>query len=367
MRYFNRRFSRIMTRFDMAMRFLLGTTLSLLTLSLMSVCAQSAAPTPTPSTRLLNRQGIVYSQRTDKIYIVNEGKNAVSVILRDGTVTEVKVGSHPQALAVSEATGKVYVANSEETSISILDGATDKVITTVPLHTRPYVIAIDQKAHIVYVPGSSIAIDDNTNAVIPDSMHDTDAILVDEKRRQFVIMGYEGDSITLFNLDNHSSKKLDTGGIHLWGLAQFDDTIFVTHVQDASMAAINLNTGKLEEIPTGAMPCAVAIDAKAGEIYVANYWGGSVTVVNLRDHHVTATISVGGRPQAVNVDPDKHLVYVADTLHKTVTAFDAHSRRVVDTFKIEESPYALFIDKPTHIVYAATLGDKGFIRLHTKH
>jgi YVTN family beta-propeller protein len=349
-----------MNRLEMAVCFFLA-----MTLSFVSMGAQSTAPAA--STRLLNREGIAYSQSADKIYIVNEGQNSVSVIRRNGTVSEVKVGAHPQALAVSETTGKVYVANSEEPSISILDGASDKVIVTVPLHTRPYVIAIDPKAHIVYVPGSSIAIDDNTNATIPDRMRDTDAILVDEKRREFVIMGYEGDSITLFNLDNRSSKKLDTGGIHLWGLAQFEDTIFVTHVQDASMAAINLDNGKLEEITTGAMPCAIAIDAKVREIYVANYWGGSVTVVNLRTHQVTGTVNVGGRPQAIAVDPDERLVYVADTLHRTVTVFDGGSRRVIDTFKIEESPYALFVDPPTHDVYAATLGEKGFVRLHVKN
>jgi YVTN family beta-propeller protein len=330
----------------------------------MPIGAQSPAPTPAASTRLLNRTAIAYSRPTDKIYVVNEGKNSVSVIRRDQTVTDVSVGSHPQALAVSEATGKVYVANSEDPSISILDGATDKVIATVPLHTRPYVIAIDQKAQIVYVPGTSIAIDDKTNATIPDSLGEADAILIDEGRRQFLIMGYESDSITLFNLDNRSSRKLGAGGFHLWGFAQVNNTIFVTHVQDASMAAINIDTGKLDEIPTGAMPCAVAVDANADEVYVANYRGGSITVVGLRSHQVKETINVGGQPQAIAVDEELGRVYIADTLNRTITTLDVLSHRIISTFKIEESPFALFLDKPTHTIYAATLGAKGFIRFH---
>jgi YVTN family beta-propeller protein len=333
-------------------------------LLLPSISAQSAAPVPAASTRLLNRTAIVYCSLTDKIYVVNEGKNLVSVIKRDGTVTAVSVGSHPQAVAVSEATGKVYVANSEDPSISIVDGVTDRVIATVPLHSRPYVIAIDQKAHIVYVPGSSVAINDNTNATIADSLGDADAILVDESHRQFLIMGYEGDSITLFNLGNHSSRKLGAGGFHLWGLAQFNDTIFVTHVQDASAAAINIDTGASEEIRTGAMPCAIAIDSNAGEAYVANYRDGSVTVVGLRSHQVTGTVHVGGRPQAIDVDQEEGKIYVADTLNRTITVFDARTYRVSGTFKVDEPPFALLVDKPTHTLYAATLGAKGFIRFH---
>jgi YVTN family beta-propeller protein len=132
------------------------------------------------------------------------------------------------------------------------------------------------------------------------------------------------------------------------------------------MAAINIDTGKLEEIPTGAMPCAVAVDTNSGEAYVANYRDGSVTVVGLRNHQVERTVNVGGRPQALAIDQKARRVYVADTLNRTITVFDARSHRVVDTFKLEEPPYALFVDKPTHTVYAATLGAKGFIRLHVK-
>jgi YVTN family beta-propeller protein len=361
MRYFNRTFVRIMSSLDRAMGVILTTTLFLF---FIPVNAQTSASTPVASTRLLNRTAIVYSRLTDKIYVVNEGKNLISVIRRDETVTDVSVGSHPQALAVSEATGKVYVANSENPSISILDGVSDKVIATVPLHTRPYVVAIDEKTHTVYVPGTSVAINDATNATISDSLGEADAILVDKSRRQFLIMGYERGSITLFNLDNRSSRKLNAGGFHLWGFAQLSGTIFVTHVQDASMVAINIDTGKLEEIPTGSMPCAIAIDANAGEVYVTNYDSGSVTVVSLRNHQVTGTVNIGGRPQAIAVDQEKRRVYVADPLNRTITAFDERSRRIIGTFKIEEPPYALLIDEPTHAVYAATLGAKGFIRMN---
>jgi len=341
------------------MRFLCAATL-------LSVLAGAHAHAQTPAeTRLLNRTGIIYSKSVDKIYVVNEGSNSVSVISRHSPVKEVHVGSHPESLAVNDATGKLYVANADDRSISVIDGRADQVITTVPLPARPYSIAIDQQTNIVYVPDASSTIDGETNAVSPSNLGASDAILVDASRRRFYLMGYESDSITVFNIDTHVSQKLAAGGFHLWGFGQLDDTLFVTRVQDANLAAINIETGALQEIPTGAMPCAVAIDARVREIYVANYRDGSVTVVNLRNNRLNGTVRVGGRPQAIAVDPDERLVYVADTLNRSVTVFDARSRRVVDVIKTEESPYALLLDAPTHTVYAATLGAHGFVHLRT--
>jgi YVTN family beta-propeller protein len=130
------------------------------------------------------------------------------------------------------------------------------------------------------------------------------------------------------------------------------------------VAAVNIDTGASEEIPTGAMPCAIAIDPNADEAYVANYRDGSVTVVGLRSHQVTGTVHVGGRPQAIDVDQEEGKIYVADTLNRTITVFDARTYRVSGTFKVDEPPFALLVDKPTHTLYAATLGAKGFIRFH---
>ena len=318
------------------------------------------------SAGLLNRTGIIYSKSTDKIYVVNESSDTVSVILRHGPVKEVPVGPGPESLAVNDATGKVYVSNAGDGSISVLDGVTDKVVATVRLPGRSYGVAVDPQKNLVYVPGASSVIDGETNAVRPNKLGATDAILVDTDRRQIYLMGYEDNAINVFNLDTHSSRRLAAGGFHQWGFGRLGDTIFVTHVQDASMSAVNVETGALHEIPTGAMPCALAIDAGAAEVYVANYRDGSVTIVHLQDESLNTTVPVGGRPQAIAVDPEKHLVYIADTRRRAVTVLDVRSRRVVDTITTEEPPYALLVDTPTHTMYAATLGPHGYVHLQPK-
>ncbi|HEX5416934.1 MAG TPA: hypothetical protein VFZ25_14820, partial [Chloroflexota bacterium] len=42
----------------------------------------------------------------------------------------ITVGSSPVSVAVNPTTGRVYVANNSSSSLSVVDGATDRVIAT---------------------------------------------------------------------------------------------------------------------------------------------------------------------------------------------------------------------------------------------
>jgi YVTN family beta-propeller protein len=130
----------------------------------------------------------------------------------------------------------------------------------------------------------------------------------------------------------------------------------VTHVQDRSVARIDLVAHAVTEIGTGNMPCAAAVDEDRGEVYVANYVDGSVTVIDADRGIVRGTIVVGRHPEAIAVDVAKGLVYVANTLDGSVSVIDARTRRVVKTVAAGEHPYAIAVDTRTHRVYVANLG-----------
>lgn len=75
----------------------------------------------------------------------------------------------------------------------------------------------------------------------------------------------------------------------------------MTHVHDATVAAIDMETHALAKIATGQMPCALAVDANTGKVFVANYGDGSVTVVDISRGAVAGTVRVSGHPQAIAV------------------------------------------------------------------
>jgi YVTN family beta-propeller protein len=56
----------------------------------------------------------------------------------------------------------------------------------------------------------------------------------------------------------------------------------------------------------------VAVDPAARTVYVADFGGGTVSVIDGATSTVTATVRVGSSPEGVAVDPGIHTAYVAN-------------------------------------------------------
>jgi YVTN family beta-propeller protein len=80
----------------------------------------------------------------------------------------IPVGKTPVGIAVDPNTNRIYVSNSNNNTVSVIDGATNRVIgDPIPVGEGPRGIAVDPNTHLVYVtnPGSNTVsvIDGATN------------------------------------------------------------------------------------------------------------------------------------------------------------------------------------------------------------
>jgi DNA-binding beta-propeller fold protein YncE len=325
------------------------------------VSASVSAQRPT-SGRLLNQRGILYSESTGKIYVVNEAGDSVRVIDAAGTVKSITVPAGPEALAINHKTGDVCVASSIARSVTLIDGQRDEILVTVELLKPPYSLAVDDATGDIYVP-DNVVIDGRTHAVKTVALGSADILLTDAARQKVFLMGYESGIISVFDMKTDAVKQLPTGGSHLWGMTQIGHTLYVNHLQGASIAAINVDTGNYVLIPTGPMPCALAVSVESGLLFTANYGDGSITVIDTGSKRVAGTIHIGGRLQAIATDAESGVFYVADVQNRKVFAIDVKTRRSKGVANLSESPYALVVNQRTHAVYAATMGPNGFIQV----
>jgi YVTN family beta-propeller protein len=332
--------------------------LSALALSAVLTSFVASAQSSEALSGLINRDGIVYSSRTGKIYVVDSKHGTVVIVAPGRAAKTLKTGAGPVSIAVNEKTGRVYVANSVDRSVTVIDGDTDLVVTTVPTAARPYAIAVDEREDRVYVSNTFsdklTVIDGKTNTATNLKTGSADAILVDAQLSDVYLLGYETDSLTVLHQDMQATAKLFTGATHLWGIVALGQTLYVSHVQDATVAAIDTGTHAVRQIATPAMPCALAVDVARGEIYVASYADGSVSAITARLGTVAWTVKMGGHPQALAVDTVRHRVYVADAQQGYVSVIDAARRSVLRKVTVSGGPYALAIDTKTHRVFAAT-------------
>ena len=84
---------------------------------------------------------------------------------------------------------------------------------------------------------------------------------------------------------------------------------------------------------------------------MANYFDGTVSVIDAATRAVTATIGVGPRPFGVAVDPATHTAYVTNSGGGTVSVIDAATRAVTATIPVGSDPEGVAVDPAARTVY----------------
>lgn len=325
----------------------------------------SLAETDVAYGRLITSHAIAINLRTHKVYAVDEGANRVIVTdEHTGSIHSINVGGGPIALAVNPRTDRVYVVNESGSSISVIDGLRDKVTATIAIRrgSNPYVIAVDVATNRIYVTNTYsdalIVIDGETNAVAQIKTGSADGIAIDPRSNTVFLMTYEDPNIRIVNAATGVISKVNVGP-HLWGITfdQANDTLYLGHTGTANVVALNEMTHAVRVIPTGNIPCAVAVNPRTQMIYAVNYRSRTVSVINAKTDKTVATLPVGQHPQAVAVDPLHNRVYVANVRGNGITAIDGATNKVIGNYDAGKNPYDLAIDPVLDRVYAANFGE----------
>jgi YVTN family beta-propeller protein len=124
---------------------------------------------------------------TNKVYVANLDGNNVTVI--DGATNSVVTtiidpnALGPIAVAINPTTNTIYVANSQSNNLTVIDGTTDSVRATISVGTSPLGVDVDPQTNFIYVanggnvqtgdPGNVTVINGATN--VTDTLTDANA------------------------------------------------------------------------------------------------------------------------------------------------------------------------------------------------
>jgi len=327
----------------------------------------TAAPSPAqePSTSLRNAtRAIALNTRTQKAYAVSESRDAVVVYDPENkTTASIKVGKSPVALAVNEPTNRIYVANNGSGSVGVIDGAKDVVAATIDVGALPYVLAVNPVANTIFVSNTLsdvvTLIDGQTNATTTIKAGSADSIVVDSRRNRTYLAGWESTALTVLDSKPSIVAKIPLKGMHAWGTLSDQATgrVFVTKAGGAELLIVEEDPGNVSAVPTGAIPCAVALNPITGLVYVVNHGDDTVTAIDGANHRIIATIHVGKSPQGITVDSKSNRIYVTNVHGESVTVIDGARNVATKTFSVGKNPYALAIDENSGRLYVALQGD----------
>jgi YVTN family beta-propeller protein len=321
-----------------------------------------------PHGRTIHPRALAFNPTTHRLYAVDQDGNRVIVVDSRGARSSIAVGRAPNCLVVDAAVNRIYVANAGSGNISVIDGATDRVVNTLPGEEHPYAIGFDAALHRVYVTNTY-----SNNVTVIDSAPDRvqqvpagskDYVETDARRRRAFFISYEDPALTILDAANAVHHE-DLGLSHPWGLAVDEQRgiVYVTEIGRNTLIAYHEENGKADKVPTGAMPDAVAIDETANKIYVANYVGDSVTIIDGATMKPVATVAAGHHPQALAVDGKRHRIFVANTHSNNATVIDGATNRALGTIPSGTSPYAVAIDPDSGDAYVANYGSHPVTKL----
>ena len=159
--------------------------------------------------------------------------------------------------------------------------------------------------------GLGIAAQNNatTNSTAATPSHSTTIALTSDEQR-LVVVNREANSVSIIRVKN--AQNNDIGN-------------------------------KIAEIGVGEEPRCVAIHPNDQEAYVTNGITGTVSVVNLGQRRVVATIKGFTEPRGCALTPNGTLLYVANHTAGTVSIVDTASRNIVGAVDVGRNPTALAI------------------------
>jgi YVTN family beta-propeller protein len=277
----------------------------------------------------------------------------------------VSLGHSPRGILVSPNGKFIYTGNADGT-VSVINAATDTLVTTIPTQNGSSLMAISPNGSRLYVANyfsnSVSVIDTSTNTVvatIPTGPNPQGVAFSPNGNTVYVTI-YGAATVDVINASTNTITAMIPVGPGPGGAAISSNgsTLYVTNYVGNTVSVINTATNTVTDtINVGANPQSVAISPNGSTLYVPNAGDNTVSVINTSTNTVTATIPVGSHPLYAAVSPNGGLVYVSNFNDSTVSVINASTNTVVKTISTGPNPYQVALSPDGSQLYIATVGN----------
>lgn len=288
------------------------------------------------------------------------------------------------AAASSAPSHRVFVTNEMSGDMTVIDGDTHRVITTVPLGKRPRGIQLspDGKLLFVALSGSPVAgpgvdasslppADPSADGIgVVDIAHlkllriirgvsDPEQLVVSRDGTHLYIASEDtGTAVVVEVRTGNTVATLPVGGEPEGvGISPDGRFVYMTSEEDHQVSVIDTASNKvIKQFKVGQRPRQASFSPDGKRAYVTGETDGTVAVVDTHDHTVIKTVQLTGklvRPMEVNVSPDGRWVYVTTGRGRTLVALDTRTYEPVRTVTVGERPWGLAISPDGKSLYTA--------------
>lgn len=257
------------------------------------------------------------------------------------------------ALADGPIPYRVCVGNERSGDVTVINGADQKVLATVPVGKRPRGIHASPDGRFLYVAlsGSPItgppALDAQGNPIQKkgdddedEADHSADGIgVIDLRRMTFV-------------------KKLPAGSDpEEFAVSKDGMRLYISNEDVATASVVNIADGRVEAIiRVKKEPEGVALSPDGARVYVTCEAGGEVVVIDTRRNKSVAEILVGGRPRTVAFLADGSRAFIPSETAGIVQVFETKGYTRLKTIFLPQGsrPMGTAMDPRRNRLYVST-------------
>jgi YVTN family beta-propeller protein len=314
---------------------------------------------------------------------------------------DVKVGSHPFAVAVNTRTGKAYAANNYSNDVTVIDGKTYKTTTIKGAGPEPVAVAVNENTDKIYVanvkgkdkagnadpnlPGSVTVIDGKTNKITTvKAGYEPNAVVVNDKTNKIYVANQGSNDLTVIDGKTNKATTIklrpdNATNIYTGVLTPQDvrvnrvtNRIYVSGSQSNTIAVIDGKTNKVLKVikveglppapdaPTahlatsqvGLTPTTLAVDEKRNVVYAADFTSNDVAVIDGNTNKGTIIPLVDVQdPYSIKVNEVTNKIYVANLTSRSITIIDGATKVATTIGDLPGKPHDVAINMRTNKIY----------------
>jgi len=227
---------------------------------------------------------------------------------------------------------KIYTVNFYDQSLSVIDGATDSVVTTVYAGYRPHAIDFNPATNLIY-----------TSSGLSNNIH-----IIDGTSYSMI------DSIQPL-VPSIGEIAINPSTNHIYTLDVWNNVVGITDATSGSF---------INYIPVGVAPYGIDINPLTNSVYVTNCVGNDVSVIDDIADSVVATINVGIGPRGVCIDPEINHIYVANSTGNSISTINGATDSVIATCEVGSRAWGIGVNPRTNKVYVSCIYDGTVWVLH---
>ena len=221
--------------------------------------------------------------------------------------------------------GTVWVANENGNSLTVINTATNEVVTTLQGIGMPHNVQVAPDGKSVWVT----------------SMHHGQVVKIDPITYRVVGTAKTGKSPAHVIVTPDSKK------------------VYVANEDDNTVSVIDASTLKtITTIPVGHHPHGLRTSPDGKLVCVANMESGSVSLIDTTTDKKIADIAVGKGPVQVAFSPSGKILYVSLSKQNAIAKIDLTTKKVTAEAAVGDGPIQLFATRDDQYVLVANQGTK---------